>query len=74
VMAVDFEVRCSEYSEEAISYIHHRFRLLDVTVADFSEALGIRATTWYAWKAGGTMPSKETWQRVLRVAKRFGIK
>ncbi len=42
----------SEYSEEAVSYIHHRFRLMDVTVADFSEALGIQRTTWYAWKAG----------------------
>ncbi len=63
----------SEYSEEAVSYIHHRFRLMDVTVADFSEALGISRLTWYGWKSGGTTPSKKTWQRVLRVAKRFGI-
>ncbi len=66
-------VDLSEYSEEAVSYIHHCFRLMDVTVVDFSEALGISRMTWYAWKSGGTMPSKETWQRVLRVAKRFGI-
>lgn len=63
----------SEYSEEAVSYIHHHFRLLDVTVVDFSEALGISPLTWYGWKAGNTTPAKKTWQRVIRVARRFGI-
>jgi len=63
----------SEYSEDATNYIHHRLKLMDVTARDFSEALGISRMTWYGWKAGGSNPSKATWQRVLRVAKRFGI-
>ena len=64
----------SEYSEEAVNYIHHHLALQEVTIADFSEALGIKRGTWYGWKLGTTIPSKETWQRVLRVARRFGIK
>ena len=70
----DKHVDLSEYSEEAVRYIHQRLRSIDVTVVDFVEALGIQRTTWYGWRAGTTVPSKETWQRVLRVAKRFGIK
>lgn len=62
-----------EYSEDAVNYIHHHLLLDYVTIADFSEALGIRRGTWYGWKLGTTIPSKETWQRVLRAAKRFGI-
>jgi len=69
-MAVDL----SEYSEEAVKHIDIRVRSAGYTVADFSEALGINRQTWYAWRGGTTIPAKETWQRVLRVAKRFGIK
>ena len=70
MMTVDI----SEYSKEAVSYIHHSIRSMSVTIVDFSEALGINRQTWYGWKYGTATPSKETWQRVLRVAKRFGIK
>lgn len=67
-------VDLSEYSEEAVNYIHHHLLLQSTLISDFSEALGIKRGTWYGWKLGNTTPSKETWQRVLRVARRFGIK
>ena len=70
MMAVDL----SEYSEEAVIYIQSELRLVGVTIVDFSEALRIGSVTWYGWKNGTKLPSKETWQRVLRVARRFGVK
>jgi len=67
-------VDLSKYSPEAAAIIGNRLKQLDVTVEEFMYAVGNNKQTWYGWRSGSTKPADETWDRVVRVARRFGIK
>lgn len=69
-MAVDL----SKYSPEAAAVIGNRLKQLEVTVAEFMCAVGKTVGIWYQWRNGSAKPADETWEKVVRVARRFGIK